>query len=95
MGLIFGLGLHLNPCFGCASSEGSGKSAHERRLASALADRISDKNQNLVQGLIEESRDRNVHALVPSGDRCLALPRSFIYRHTERVRTATALTRLL
>ena len=31
--LNFGLSLHLHPYFVCASSEGSGESAHVRRLA--------------------------------------------------------------
>ena len=47
-GLYFGLSLHLHPYFMYASSEGSGESAHMRRLAWAFAARWRDKYRKLV-----------------------------------------------
>ena len=38
-GLNFGLSLHLQPCFVYASREGSGESAHMRRLARSFTAR--------------------------------------------------------
>ena len=47
-GLKFGLSLHLYPYFLYASSEGSGESAHMRRLAWAFTARWYDKYRNLT-----------------------------------------------
>ena len=46
--LIFGWSLRLLSYFTCANSEGSGETAHMRRLAWAFAGRLCDKYHNLM-----------------------------------------------